>query len=109
MKLNKRMLDYLIRRIKMRNITVVMKQMLDCVPKQNENYHFMKADFDRIAYDASFRAPEAAGIDWRNLQQALQQYVPNLPVEDWHFNVLSVFSTMSVEAIREDVAKRMAA
>ena len=49
--------------------------------------------------DASYKAPEET-LQWERTQQTLIKHIPR-PVKDWEFEVLIVFTTQSVEDLRE--------
>lgn len=51
--------------------------------------------------DASYKAPEDT-IQWYRTQATLIKYIPQ-PIEDWEFEVLSIFTTKSVEDIKKQV------
>jgi len=51
--------------------------------------------------DASFKAPEET-LQWHRTMQTLQKHMPD-PKEDWEFEVLSIFTTKSVEKLKLDL------
>jgi len=48
-----------------------------------------------------FTAPELMYIKWDEIHSILWKYIPEKPTEEWHFKVLSVFSTKSVDELKK--------
>lgn len=80
----------------MRECTEVIKQMLEIVPKENQP---LIDDLMWNYNDASYKAPEEV-IQWERTSGTLQKHIVN-PKEDWEFQVLSIFSTVPFEEIKE--------
>ena len=51
--------------------------------------------------DSMYKAPEET-LQWNRTMNTLIKYIPN-PTEDWHFKVLSIFTTRSEEELRNEV------
>ena len=51
--------------------------------------------------DACYKAPEET-LQWHRTMQTLQKHMPD-PKEDWEFEVLSIFTTKSVEKLKLDL------
>ncbi len=84
-----------------RDCAVVITEMLTKVPKTKENVDLIEAlDWNRE--DASYKAPEET-LQWERTMNTLQKHIPK-PKEDWQFEVLSIFTTQPVEAIKNAVA-----
>jgi len=81
-----------------RNCCAVIANMLLEVPLTEES---LIADLEWNLDDASYKAPEQT-IQWVRTHETLLKHIPK-PTEEWHFKVLSIFSTMSVEDIKKDV------
>jgi len=84
-----------------RNCGVVITEMLTKVPKTKDNVDLIEAlDWNRE--DASYKAPEET-LQWQRTQQTLVKHIP-VPKEEWQFEVLSIFTTQPIEAIKSAVA-----
>ena len=84
-----------------RNCCVVITEMLTKIPKTRDNVDLIEAlDWNRE--DANYKAPEET-LQWQRTQQTLVKYIP-VPKEDWQFEVLSIFTTQPIEAIKSAVA-----
>jgi len=83
--------------MKPRNCTVVITEMLSKIPDTTQNKEFI----DSLKWnrdDASYKAPEET-IQWYRTMTTLQKYIP-LPIEEWHFEVLSEFTTHSIDTLK---------
>jgi len=81
--------------IKRRNCCVVIATMLKLVPEtETELIKDLEWNFD----DASYKAPEET-LQWQRTMQTLGKHIPK-PTEDWHFDVLSIFTTRSVDELK---------
>jgi len=85
-----------------REITDVVDQIKTLVPQ--DKIEFI-GRLDWVYQDACCRPPEDRRRSWEYLQQCLLKFIGLYPNEDWQFQVLSVFSTVTVEEIKEDVAR----
>lgn len=84
-----------------RNCGAVITEMLTKVPKTKDNVDLIEAlDWNRE--DASYKAPEET-LQWQRTQQTLVKHIP-VPKEEWQFEVLSIFTTQPIEAIKSAVA-----
>lgn len=72
--------------------------MMEKIP--SEKTDFIK-DLQWNYEDASFKAPEET-LQWHRTMQTLQKHMPD-PKEDWEFEVLSIFTTKSVEKLKLDL------
>ena len=79
-----------------RECAEVIKQMLEIVPKENQP---LIDDLMWNYNDASYKTPEDI-IQWERTSDTLKKHMVN-PKEDWEFQVLSIFSTVSFEEIKE--------
>jgi hypothetical protein len=78
-----------------RDCAEVITQMLDKIPDvRSEFIARLKANRE----DAVYKPPEEV-IQWQRTQQTLQDEISK-PTEDWEFEVLSIFTTKSVEELR---------
>lgn len=80
----------------MRNCCEVISQMIEKIPTDKTELH---ADLKWNYEDASYKAPEET-IQWERTMRTLMKHIPILR-EDWHFEVLSIFSTTPIEELRE--------
>jgi hypothetical protein len=87
----------------MRNILDVMDQMQAAMPPDVAADN--KAAFDDVESSVRYSAPEQMRIRWVQLQGVVTSIVGNIPTEDWHFEVLSIWSTLPVAQIRADVER----
>ena len=69
--------------------------MIDRIPADKKD--FIK-DLQWNYEDATYKAPEET-LQWDRTQSTLIEHIPN-PSEDWEFEVLSIFTTKSVEDLR---------
>jgi hypothetical protein len=81
----------------MRELSNVIEAMLEKIPEENGLYSTLMSNLE----STKFAPPEMIKHFWwsevhSNLMEAI-----NIPKEDWEFNVLSIFSTKSVEELRE--------
>lgn len=87
---------------KRRNCCAVISEMLANIPPtETELIKDLNWNYD----DASYKAHEE-NIQWDRTQSTLVKHIPK-PIEDWHFKVLSIFSTMTVEAIKKAVEENV--
>lgn len=78
-----------------RNCVEVIKNMITFIPKEKEQ--FIK-DLEWNLEDASYKAPEET-IQWQRTMETLQKHIPT-PFEDWEFEILSEFTTRTVEELK---------
>jgi hypothetical protein len=81
-----------------RNCCEVIINMIDKIPDTKRS--FIK-DLKWNYEDASYKAPEE-NIQWIRTQKTLLKHIP-VPKEDWEFEVLSIFTTKSVEELKQAV------
>jgi hypothetical protein len=81
-----------------RNCVEVIKLMLKEIPLIEENFPFI-SQLKWNLNDAYYKAPEE-NIQWIRTSETLQKFIPT-PNLDWHFQVLSIFTTKSVDQIKE--------
>ena len=82
--------------IKRRICHQVIAQMLALIPKSEVD---LIADLNVNFDDSVYKAPEET-IQWVRTQKTLMEHIPN-PEKDWEFEVLSVFTTQSVDEIKQ--------
>lgn len=84
--------------MKRRSCYSVIQRMLLHVP-ENET-EFIK-DLKWNLDDSIFKAPEDT-IQWERTMKTLIKHIPS-PKEEWHFKVLSIFTTKSIEQLKKEV------
>lgn len=84
--------------MKRRNCQQIIMQMMEKIP--SDNIEFIK-DLQWNFEDASYKAPEET-LQWHRTMKTLQKHIPK-PKEDWEFEVLSIFTTKSVEKLKLDL------
>lgn len=78
----------------------VISQMIEKIPvNETELIEALKWNKE----DAACKAPEET-IQWIRTSETLLEYIGK-PEEEWHFEVLSIFSTIPVEEIRAECTK----
>ena len=78
----------------------VIEAMLKHVPEdQTEFIQMLKYNQE----DSRYKAPEET-IQWERTMNTLQEFIP-APSEDWHFNVLSIFTTRTIEDLQLTVKR----
>lgn len=83
-----------------RNCCQVIDQIKAKVPEERK---FFLKDLDEVRKDAAYKAPEET-IQWERLHRCLlsEIFPPN---EEWEIEIWSIFSTVPVERIKEDLKK----
>lgn len=74
----------------------VITEMLAHVPQTNTDL------IEALAWnynDSLYKAPEET-LQWEKTMKSLQTFIPK-PVEDWEFKVLSIFTTKTVEELKQ--------
>jgi len=82
----------------MRNFTEVLTKMISFIPSDKKEL------LERMAWhieDGHYKAPEL-GTHWNSVGKSLQEFFP-LPKEDWEFEVLSEWTTLSIEQLKQQV------
>lgn len=80
----------------MRDCRTIIKEMLSIIPK--EQFNLIDA-LERNYDDAVYYPPES-NIQWIRVHETLVKYILN-PVEDWEFEVLSIFTTKSIDELKQ--------
>lgn len=79
-----------------RNCMQVIEQMLQHVPEANVDFI---RDLKWCQNDAFYKAPEET-IQWERTMNFLQKHIPK-PISDWEFEVLSIFTTKSIDELKQ--------
>lgn len=80
----------------MRDCRTVIKEILNIIPK----YQFNFIDALERNYDDAVYYPPESNIQWIRVHETLVKYILN-PVEDWEFEVLSIFTTKSIDELKQ--------
>lgn len=75
--------------------------MLEKVPV--EKVDFIK-DLNWNFEDAGYKAPEET-LQWNRTMETVIKHIPN-PTLDWEYEVLSIFTTRSIDELKNIVANR---
>lgn len=81
----------------MRKCNDVIKQMLHKIPESEAP--LIEALTDVTQFDMSYQPPESV-IQFEIVQDILADFIPQ-PTEDWEFEILSIFTTLSIEDLRK--------
>lgn len=84
-----------------RNCQEVIASMIEKIPTEKEDFI---RDLNWNFKDAGYKAPEET-LQWHRTQQTLMAHIPK-PTQDWEFEVLSIFTTKSIEDLRVMVNKK---
>lgn len=79
----------------MRNIQVVIKEMINEIPNKEKNFIY---SLERISNDSLYKAPED-NSSWTLVSQLLNSIILGEP-NDWQFKVLSIFTTKSIDELK---------
>ena len=82
-----------------RNCEEIIQQMIAKIPADKKE--FLK-DLKWNLEDAKYKAPEET-IQWIRTGNTLERHIQK-PKEDWEFEVLSIFTTRSIEELKKIVA-----
>ena len=78
--------------------THVIRQMMEKIPSEKTEFI---TDLEWNLEDAKYKAPEQK-LQWFRTHDTLVKHIP-LPKEEWEFEVLSIFTTKSVEELKKMV------
>jgi hypothetical protein len=79
-----------------RNCGEVIEQMIKKIPPDKKEFI---EDLHWNYEDASYKAPEET-LQWQRTMETLQDHIPN-PKEDWEYEVLSIFTTRSIDELKK--------
>lgn len=87
--------------VKPRLCTQVIRKMLEVLP---EDQGAFRLDLEWNLEDAAYKAPEQK-IQWARTHSTLVKHIPGPPTEKWQFELLSIFTTKSVEELKANFKK----
>lgn len=67
------------------------------LPEESE---FFRNNLTKISDEVWFQAPES-DVPWIKLHDCLEDYMPEVPEEDWQWEVCSIVTTKSVEELKQ--------
>jgi len=82
--------------MKRRDCCQVISKMIEKIPEDKTE---LLKDLNWNLEDASYKAPEET-LQWERTQNTLIKHFPE-PKEDWEFELLSIFTTVSVEDLKK--------
>ena len=86
--------------MKRRDCQHVITDMLKHVPDEKTD---LIKDLIWNHEDAGYKAPEET-LQWERTSGTLLKHIP-VPVEDWEYEVLSIFTTHSIDTLKSMVLK----
>lgn len=84
--------------MKRRNCQKIIAKMVILIP---DNEVELLKDLQWNFEDAAYKAPEET-IQWERTMKTLVKHITP-PSHDWHFEVLSIFTTKSIEELKEEL------
>jgi hypothetical protein len=79
-----------------RNCCKIIDQMIAKIPA--DKIELIK-DLEWNKEDAKYKAPEEV-IQWQRTMETLQKHIFPKPTWDWEFEVLSIFTTHSIDSLK---------
>ena len=86
----------------MRNLIVLIDQMLAVIPEREDR---LISSLKDIQDSQRYRAPEDM-LGWQLVSEELQNLNLNMRSARWKFEICSIFSTMPVDEIKEELKKK---
>ena len=83
-----------------RKLTDVIDEILEIIPEQETDFINQLKD---IHASVSCAPPELFGTWWSETYETLWSNIPPKPTEYWQYKVLSIFSTKSVDEIKDAI------
>lgn len=81
--------------MKRRDCSKVIEEMVSHIPLDKTE---LLKELGWNSEDASYKAPEET-LQWERTQQTLIKYIPK-PAEKWEFEVLSIFTALSIDDLK---------
>lgn len=81
----------------MRSVVDTIDKMIDKIPEGNEKF---LSDLRSCRESAVCRAPELVLTSWNQLSDVVNGFIDDDP-EEWEYEVLSIFTTKSVDVLKE--------
>ena len=81
-----------------RNLVNIIQQMIDEIPITEQDFiNSLKDNQNSVSY----AAPELMSMWWNEVHETLWYFIPEKPNKEWQFKILSIFSTKTVEELKE--------
>jgi len=81
-----------------RNLVNIIQKMICEIPKTEIKFiNRLKTSQQNVL----FTAPELRYLRWEEVHETLWGFIPNMPTEEWQFKVLSIFSTKTLDELKE--------
>jgi hypothetical protein len=84
----------------MRYVGDVFESVVQALP--TDVFYQHKDAIDDVRSSIAYSAPELEYLRWIQLQELIVDIVGDIPELDWHYEVLSIFSTVPTEEIRQE-------
>lgn len=81
--------------MKRRNCQEVIIKMVEKIPSDKTE---LIKDLQWNYEDAGYKAPEET-LQWERTMLTLEKHIP-LPLNDWEFEILSIFTTRSIDELK---------
>jgi hypothetical protein len=75
----------------------VISEMIEKIPLDKKE---LIKDLTWNFEDAKYKAPEE-NLQWLRTQETLIKHIPK-PIEEWEFEVLSIFTTLPIDVIKNN-------
>lgn len=82
----------------MRDLSKVLNDILNVIPKPEED---LIISLCKIRESVRYSAPELIGMWWDEVHSILMSYITENPIQDWQYEVWSIFTTKSVDELKE--------
>jgi len=82
----------------MRDLTNVINDIIEVIPKSKE---CIVSTLEDIKDSVGFSAPELMYMWWEETHDALIDCISENPTEDWEYQAWSIFTTKSVEELKD--------
>lgn len=86
----------------MRDLTTVIREMVEFVPADETP---LLTDFKDILTSIPYSPPEDKMFCWERTQNALEDTIGEYPTQEWHFQVLEVWTCQPIEQLKQYVVE----
>ena len=82
----------------MRDLSNILQQIINEIPITEQEFtNNLKDNLSSV----SCAAPELINMWWNEVHETLWNFIPEKPNKEWQFKILSIFSTKTVEELKE--------
>ena len=85
-----------------RDLVNVIENIIAEIPSTEED--FINELNDRLGR-VTYSAPELITMWWGETYRTLFSHIPEIPTKEWQFRIMSIFSKLDVDIIKENVRK----